>query len=424
MRENQLQAVQVILGVLSGESLAALLPAVWARQPKLAPDDRGAIQDLCYGTLRHLAELRAYIELMSSKPLTDEAVRTIVCVALYQLAYTRNLPHAVVNEAVEAVRLLGKPQAKGLVNALLRRFQREHGALLERIASDPSKRFSYPVWWVRRVRSDHPDTYLALLEEGNRRPAMTLRVNRRQNSRAHYAGLLKTAGVDAVELGEEALVLDRPVPVERLPGFDRGWVSVQDYGAQCVPELLDVRAGMRVCDACAAPGGKTAHILEVSDVEMTALELDQQRMRRLSKTLERLQLRANLRCADAGDLRAWWDGIPFQRVLLDAPCSASGVVRRHPDSKWLRRDEDVPRFVVQQHRLLEALWQVVEPGGKLLYVTCSVFKAENEEVAARFLQAHTDATLIPATPPLDPTGHLMPSATHDGFFYATIQKRP
>ncbi len=422
MQKNQQAAVEVVLAVLGGESLTAKLQMLWVARSNLAPGDRGAIQDLSYGTLRHLSELRAYVDLMVSKPVTDDSLRVLLCIGLYQLSYTRNAPHAVVNEAVGATRVLGIPWAKGLVNALLRRFLREKYRLQEKVRSVPSTCYSYPSWWIERLKQDHPEHCTALLEEGNRRPGMTLRVNRRRISPVDYLEALALKQFPATAIGESGVILDHPVAVEQLPGFDRGWVSVQDYGAQLVPGLLDARDGMRVCDACAAPGGKTAHLLETHELDMTALEVNPARMQRIRETLNRLGLDARLVCTDAADLSAWWDGKAYDRVLLDAPCSASGVVRRHPDSKWLRRDDDIPRFAAQQRRLLDALWQVIQPGGKLLYVTCSVFKAENEEVIASFTEGRRDAALAPSGPPLDCAGHLKPSATNDGFYYALLAK--
>lgn len=415
-------AAQTVQEVLAGESLSACLTKLRLSDIPLGPDDHGAIQDLAYGTLRHLTELRAYVEHMTERVPTDPAVNALLWVGLYQLIYSRNAPHAVVNEAVTAVGAT-KPWAKGLVNAILRRFMRERDALLRSVRTDVRRRYSYPDWWIDRVRQDHPACWEQMLAEGNRHPPMALRVNRRAISRDDYLGRLRLAGLEATAQDEAGILLDTPVSVSRLPGFEDGEASVQDLGAQHAARFLDVRDGMRVLDACAAPGGKTAHLLERADLDLLALDQDADRLRRVTQNLTRLRLRgAVARCADATQPATWWDGRPFHRVLLDAPCSASGVVRRHPDSKWLRRSTDIAQFALQQRRLLEALWRVMESGGKLLYVTCSIFKMENEDLIEAFLLDTPDAERVPVGPPPDSAGSLLPNANHDGFFYAALRK--
>ncbi len=251
---------------------------------------------------------------------------------------------------------------------------------------------------------------------------MTLRVNRRRLSAAAYLELLRAAGLPAEQIGPAAVRVRQPVPVESLPGFGEGLVSVQDLAAQWAAELLDVSDGMRVLDACAAPGGKTAHLLETAAVDLTAIDRDGSRLQRVRESLRRLDLEAKLVAADAAVLEAWWDGKPFERVLLDAPCSASGVVRRHPDIKWLRRDEDIERLAHEQQRLLAALWQTLSPGGTFLYATCSLFSAENQAPIADFLRAHKNARRLPITRFAQTDGQLLPDARQDGFFYAVLQK--
>lgn len=423
MRRNQLLAAQAVVAVLNGASLTDHLARLWRSDIPLGPDDHGAIQDYAYGTLRHLREVQSCVELMTERPLTDQGVQALLWVALYQLLYSRNAPHAVVNEAVTAAASSGKPWAKGFVNALLRRFLREGEALMEGVRADPGRRYSYPEWWIDQLRREHPVAWEVLLAEGNRHPPMTLRVNRRRMQRDRYLDLLLQSGRQATALGSDGLLLATPAPVTALPGFDDGWVSVQDHGAQLAAPLLDAASGMRVLDACAAPGGKTAHLLEMADVDLLALDQDAARLQRVAQNLRRLGLGgARLQAADAAELASWWDGRPFQRVLLDAPCSASGVVRRHPDSKWLRRATDIAQFARQQRRLLDGLWQVLEAGGKLLYVTCSIFRMENEDLIEAFLRDTPDAERAPAGPPLDSVGRLLPAERNDGFFYAALRK--
>jgi 16S rRNA (cytosine967-C5)-methyltransferase len=363
--------------------------------------------------------------MLLKKQPADGEVETLLLVALYQLEWTRAAHHAVVDFAVRSCTALGRTSAKGLVNAVLRNFLRNREALLARARSTEAGRFSYPQWWIDEVARAWPAQYAAVLEMGNARPPMTLRVNRRIISTERYLTTLQEAGLPARQIGPCALLLDRPVGVESLPGFGEGLVSVQDLAAQYAAPLLELGDGMRVLDACAAPGGKTAHLLELADIRLIALDRDVQRLQRVRENLARLRLSsATLAEADAGELSAWWDGQAFDRILLDAPCSASGVVRRHPDMKWLRRHDDLPRLAREQARLLDTLWHTLAAGGKLLYVTCSVFPAENRAQIAAFLGTHSDADAVPLIPFPHTMGQLLPDSRHDGFFYALLHKLP
>ena len=405
---------------MSGTSLNAALDSVWRRGRQLKPSERGAIQDICYGTLRHLGKLSAVLAQLAPKPIASPELRTLLLTALYQLEYSDAAPYAVVDSAVECAAQLGGEHVRSFANAVLRNYQRRREVLLVNATALDEGRFSYASWWIERLRRDFGPDAERILEAGNLHPPMTLRTNVRRCSVSDYLHRLQQAGLDAQRLENGALLLARPVPVDRLPGFDEGAVSVQDAGAQLAATLLDVRDGMRVLDACAAPGGKTAHILELADVDMTALDADAVRLQRVGSNLERLRLSARLRAVDAATLDAWWDGNPFERVLVDAPCSASGVVRRHPDIKWLRRPSDIAGFAAQQRRLLEALWKVVAGGGKLLYVTCSIFSEEDRETIDVFAARHPDARILGGMPGRD--GLLLPDEKHDGFYYALLQK--
>jgi 16S rRNA (cytosine967-C5)-methyltransferase len=349
--------------------------------------------------------------------------------------------HTLVDQAVRATRRRA-PASAGFVNAVLRRFVRESEACVARVLGSELGSTNHPAWWVERLRADWPDRWPALIDATNRHPPMTLRVNRRRCSGADYVARLALAGRTARRLagtawGGQAVVLDAPCPVHELPGFDAGDVSVQDGSAQRAAPLLlgagegALRAGARVLDACAAPGGKTAHLLELADLELLALDVDATRLRRVHENLDRLGLRAELRAADATRPADWWDGRPFDAIVLDAPCTASGIERRHPDVRWLRRPEDVAALARTQAALLDALWPLLAPGGRLLYATCSVFRAEGEQVIDAFLQRR--AAERPAMDPAAP-GHLLPlpdnaddpaggtPLAHDGFYYALIHK--
>lgn len=406
--------------VLSGSSLNHTLEAAWKRAHALTRAERGAIQDLSYGTLRHLGRLRAVLSQLAPRQVEHRELQTLLLVALYQIEYSQAAPYAIVDHAVECAAQIGGRHLKAFVNAVLRNFQRRRAALLKEADSTDAGRYSYPAWWIERLQRDFPSEVQNILETGNAHPPMTLRVNRRRAAPQEYLHELERAGLGARMLEGGALTLLRPVPVEELPGFGQGVVSVQDAGAQFAARLLDLRERMRVLDACAAPGGKTAHMLELVDADMTALDADPARLKLVSSNLERLGLSARLACADAASIEAWWDNRPFDRVLLDAPCTASGVVRRHPDIKWLRQAGDVRRFAEQQQQLLEALWKVLGRSGKLLYVTCSIFMEENQQQIDAFAARHPEARILGAMPGRG--GLLLPDNEHDGFYYALLQK--
>lgn len=422
MHHVQLAAAGVVRQVLvQGRNLTQSLEEALRNKAGWPPAQRAALQDLSYGTLRFYGQLQAVSGLLLRKPLSDESVHFLLLVALYQLQHGRSAQHAVVDHAVRAARSLS-PRLGGLTNAVLRNFLRDRDGLLEQAARQPGARWNHPQWWVDELRAQYGDRAEAILEAGNRHPPMTLRVNLRHGMAQDYLAHLEQQGLAARLIEPGALQLDKPVAVERLPGFADGLVSVQDAGAQYAARLLDVQDGMRVLDACAAPGGKTAHILENARVEMVALDKDEQRLRRVADNLRRLKLDAHLLAGDAACPEDWWDGVPFQRVLADVPCSASGVVRRHPDIKWLRRPADLAGFAAQQAAILRALWRVLAQGGKLLYATCSVFGQENEQVIAAFLAHQPDARRLPVALPENSAGQLLPDDQHDGFFYALLQK--
>lgn len=431
MEAAQFGASQVVCQVLEGRNLNMALEKFFKDAHSLSPQQRGALQDLSYGTLRFYGQLARILEQLLHKPVKNESLRCLLLVALYQLQYSKAAAHAVVDHAVHVARKLDKA-AGGLVNAVLRNFLRNRDALLAAAASSDEGRYAYPQWWIDEIRAQYGERAQDILLAGNQHPPMTLRVNRRRTSSADYLALLEKQNIPASLVDPGAILLAQPVPVGRLPGFAGGLVSVQDAGAQYAAYLLEVQDGMRVLDACAAPGGKCAHLLELAQIDMTALDKDALRLERVGENLQRLGLQAALQTGDAMQPGNWWDGRFFQRILADVPCSASGVVRRHPDIKWLRRASDIEGFAQQQLRILESLWQLLERGGKLLYATCSVFEQENRQVIGKFLQHHSDAqrqnlenwkieTAMSAIPGMN-NGQLLPDSQHDGFYYALLYK--
>jgi 16S rRNA (cytosine967-C5)-methyltransferase len=384
---------------------------------------RGAIQDIAYRTMRQRGRSDALVQAMTSKPPQPALLLALLECALTLLdtgdkdgAYE---PYTVVDQAVTAAS--AEPEvahARGMVNAVLRRFLRERDALGRQLAGNQEAQWNYPAWWIDAARSAYPGQWQALLAAGNAMPPLTLRINRRKTDMSAYLALLAQHGMAARQVGPTAVRLLQPVPVQRIPGFDDGLASVQDAAAQMAAPLLDLQDGMRVLDACAAPGGKSGHLLECADIALLALDQDGQRLQRVADNLQRLQLQATLQQGDAAST-AWWDGKPFDRILADVPCTASGIVRRHPDIRWLRRKGDAAQLAVLSAQILDSLWKMLAPGGKLLFVTCSVWPQESEGQAAAFA-VRQQALRLPAP------GQLLPVADehsdHDGLFYALFQK--
>jgi len=422
MHTVQIAASIAVKQVLAnGRNLNQVLEESLRNKKAWTQAQRAAMQDMSYGTLRFYGQLQAVLDMLLHKPLHDDRVRYLLLVALFQLLHGKSAPHAVVDHAVRAAHTLNH-HVSGLVNALLRNFLRNQPILLAQAEQNHEGKYSYPQWWIDELLAQYGERGPALLEAGNQHPPMTLRVNRRRSSVADYLALLAQHDMSAKVIEPDALQLDKPVAVNRLPGFLAGLVSVQDAGAQYAARLLDVHDGMRVLDACAAPGGKAAHILELATAELVALDKDEKRLQKIAENLQRLELNAQLVTGDASEPGKWWDGRHFQRILADAPCSASGVVRRHPDIKWLRRHADISGFATQQLDILSSLWRLMEQDGKLLYATCSVFQQENEQVITAFLARHPDALRLPVILPGQSEGQLLPNDQHDGFFYALLQK--
>lgn len=418
----QLAAASILSQVLGGHNLNQVLNKLLKNSQELTSQQRGAVQDISYGTLRFYGLLSCLLDKLLVKPLQDIQIRYLLLVALYQLQYSKAAPHAVVDFAVKAVRKRN-PAASGLVNAILRNFLRNKTALMSEAVLTEEGRYSYPQWWINEIKRQYGAQAEAILLAGNQHPPMTLRLNHKQVTTPEYLNLLLQSGIAAQIIEPDAILLDHAEHVDKLPGFNEGMVSVQDAGAQYAATFLDIRDGMRVLDACAAPGGKSAHMLESAQIELYALDKDVSRLERVRENMQRLHLDAMLLAGDASNPATWWDGKKFQRILADVPCSASGVVRRHPDIKWLRRPSDIENFALQQEQILKALWPLLEQNGKLLYATCSVFNRENQQVIDNFLEYQSDASPLSLSAIGLKDGQLQPDNLHDGFFYALLQKK-
>jgi 16S rRNA (cytosine967-C5)-methyltransferase len=422
-------AAEVVAAVRAGQSATAAMQRVDAAS-------RSGAQALAFQALRQLGRAEA-LRVQLARRAPPPAADALLCTALALCWREEEAPYeafTLVDQAVEAAKRGAATKAQAsFVNACLRRFLREREALVAATDGDPVAQWNHPRWWIERLKKDHPAQWQAILQANNTQPPMTLRVNRRKTSRDAYLAALSAGGIAATAVGEAGVILQRARPVHELPGWAEGTISVQDAAAQlAAPLLLDGLDGapLRILDACAAPGGKTAHLLEWADAEVTALDIDPARCARIEETLARLGLHASVVAGDAAQPQQWWDGRPFDAILLDAPCTASGIVRRHPDVRWLRRESDIAQLAQTQARLLAVLWPLLRPNGRLVYCTCSVFRAEGEAQVQTFL-AHNKGTVLRPAP-----GHLLPQSgantqplpdnlqgDHDGFFYAVREKR-
>ncbi|MBD3633330.1 MAG: 16S rRNA (cytosine(967)-C(5))-methyltransferase RsmB [Methylophaga sp.] len=424
-------AAQVLAAVISEQRS---LTAVLAEHIKLVEErDRGFCQQLCYGVIRWQPRLTLIADKLLKKPLKhkDTDIQALLLIGLYQLSELKTPPHAAISETVNAAKQLGKQWAGGLLNACLRNYQRQQNEIDAAIETDKQAIYAHPPWLLERYQLDWPEQWQQICEANNQQPPMMLRVNKQQNDRDSYLQLLAAEGIEAraMDAGNEAVLLTSPCDVHKLPGFFEGMASVQDGAAQLVADLLDIQPGQRILDACAAPGGKTGHILEQApDNQVIALDISDIRLESIAENLSRLNLSASLAAADAADTGLWWDGEAFDRILIDAPCTGSGVIRRHPDIKLLRRPEDIDQLAATQQQIMDNLWPLLKPGGLMVYTTCSAFKQENEQQIEAFLQRHPDAGEVrPDRPPAQPRPfgfqRLPGDDVMDGFYYACLQRR-
>lgn len=412
----QTLAAKTHLQVMAGQNLNDVMAAVLASEPDLSGGNRGMYQDLCYGVQRYRGTLLALLSILVPKKLDSALVEGILLVAMYQVLYSKNAKHAVVNEAVNAIGFASEGRLKKLGNAVLRRLLREEENLLSNaINQSIEAKYNYPKWWVEAMQKAYPKHWHNVLVASQNHPPLTLRVNVRKTSVEDYLALLATNDMAAKALGNEAIMLQQAVPVAQIPHFFDGWVSVQDFGAQHAAHFLSPKAGERILDACAAPGGKTCHLLEMADCQVLALDIAEDRLARVQDNAKRLGLVVDTCCADATDAESWYDNVVFDAILADVPCTASGVTKRHPDIKWLRQNMDAIKVAKQQHELLDTLWSTLKSGGRMLLATCSVFEAENHLQLEAFLRRHPDASCAQEHT-------LLPNNKQDGFYYALLHK--
>ena len=424
-------AAEVIAKVLRGQSLSALLPEY---SGKVDEKDRPLLKELCFGSLRWYPQIAIILKGLIEKPLREKdlEIQGLMASGIYQLMHMRIAEYAIINETVSAVGNLNRPWAKGLVNAVLRNFQRQQQNILDKEAENLVFQTAHPKWLLKKINDAWPSEIASqIIKANNQRAPMTLRVNDLHTSREDYLSTLEDAGIvaSATDYSAQGVLLETPRDVTELPGFSDGYISVQDEAAQLAAHLLLLGSGQRVLDACCAPGGKTCHILE-SQPDLTsllAIDLEPRRLVRVTENLERLGLEAELKAADANNLDSWWDGNAFDRILLDAPCSATGVIRRHPDIKILRKPADIDKLASIQTQILVSLWQTLKPGGILLYATCSVLPAENDQIIRGFITSQDDAQLMPIDAiwgiATDHGRQLFPLENgNDGFYYSRLKK--
>jgi 16S rRNA (cytosine967-C5)-methyltransferase len=425
MQNSQLLSAKVLEKLLSGSNLDKSFDVVFSSNKNNNIEiQESQIKALTYGSVRYLGKSRFIIKQLVKNKIENRMVECLIHIALYQLSQEKFNNFTIVNQAVDAAKKIDFRKSK-FVNAILRNYLRGKDDLHKLLNQEPLARYSYQNWWINKVRDEYKIDWEEILEIGNQHPPLTLRINKRKSNIEKYSKTLTNNSLEHQVISNTGLIVNNPLNINDIPGFYEGHISVQDYGAQIATELLDIKKGHKILDACAAPGGKTCHILESEDVNVTALEIDEIRAEKISGNLKRLELAANVIHGSLSNENLWWDGGHFDRILLDVPCSASGIVRRHVDIKWLRQMNDLKKFSESQYFLLNSAWPLLKSGGKLLYVTCSIFSNENRDVIERFKQEFLDVTEMDLKYP-DNIKHiknqLIPSENHDGLYYALLKK--
>jgi len=424
MNVSQWVASLILQNVLSGKNLDKAFAVVFEKySKKLEEINKPEIKNLVYGALRFLGESSFIINKLVKRRIDDNSLECLLYVALYQINHDRATDFTIVDQVVNACKKINSKKC-GFINAILRNYLRDKDNLRTQAEQDEEANLNYPEWWVLKIKKEYPENWLDILKSGNKHPSLTLRINTRKVNPKVYEEILKEKGIDYSGLNKEALILKKPTDVQKIPNFMDGYVSIQDYGAQLAAHLIDLKKGHKVLDLCAAPGGKTCHMLELEQIELTAVELNKERVKMITDNLGRSGLKAKVINAKIDIINKWWDGEQFDRIMLDAPCTASGIVRRHIDIKWLRRESDLEFFSRQQFELLNASWGMLKDKGKLLYVTCSIFKDENRVVIEKFKKSNNVKEIKIKFPDnvISIENQLIPTHNHDGLFYALLEK--
>ncbi len=426
MQNSQLLSAKVLENLLSGSNLDKSFDAVFSSNKKNDQEiQESQIKALTYGSVRFLGKSRFIIKQLVKNKIENRLVECLLHIALYQLSQEKFNNFTIVNQAVDAAKKINFRKSN-FVNAILRNYLRSKDDLQKLLNEDPASKYSYQNWWINKVKDEFKNDWKKILEIGNQHPPLTLRVNIRKVNIESYSETLMRNGLEHEVISNKGVIIKHPLNINNIPGFLEGHVSIQDYGAQIATELMGIKKGQKILDACAAPGGKTCNILESEDVDITALEIDKIRAEKINENLKRLELNANVIHGSLSINNLWWDGEHFDRILLDVPCSASGIVRRHVDIKWLRQMNDLKKFSEMQYLLLNSAWPLLKPGGRLLYVTCSIFCKENRDVIEKFKKEFIDAEEIKLIYPNNIKhikNQLVPSENHDGLFYALLEKK-
>ena len=426
MQNSQLLSAKVLEKLFNGSNLDKSFDAIFSENKNDNLEiQESQIKALTYGSVRFLGKSRFIINQLVKNKIENKMVECLIHIALYQLSQEKVKNFTIVNQAVDATKKID-PRKSKFVNAILRNYLRGKDELHELLNQEYAAKYSYQNWWINKVKKEFENDWEQILEIGNQHPPLTLRVNKRKINIKKYSETLMNNGLEHKIISNIGLIINNPLNVNNIPGFLEGLISVQDFGAQIAPELLDIRKGQKILDACAAPGGKTCSIIEYEDVDVTALEIDEKRANKISENLKRLELNAKVINGSLSNENLWWDGGQFDRILLDVPCSASGIVRRHVDIKWLRQKNDLMKFSETQYLLLNSAWPLLKPGGKLLYVTCSIFSNENRDVIEKFKKEFKNAKeidLIYSDNIKCIKNQLIPSENHDGLFYALLEKK-
>lgn len=424
MKEAQLTAAKIVKFVLEGNNLNKVLQK-YSNEHKINPKDLSQIKDLVFGTLRSYGKTKFIIKNLVKKQPTNLLILALIHVALFQLISNRSNSYTVVDQAVSASNMVNRRHT-AFTNGVLRNFLRKKIKIFKEIEKNEEAKYSYQAWWINQIKKEYPKSWKDILDIGNSHPALIIRINLKKISINGYIRKIEEKNIEHIVLGNEAILIKNPMPLDSLPGFYEGEVSIQDYGAQLASHLLDLKKNYSVLDACAAPGGKACHMTEIEEIKLTAVEVDKQRVQKIIENLNRLGHSFKVINAEIKTGNSWWDKKLFDRILLDAPCTASGIVRRHIDIKWLRRANDLNYFHEKQFELLRASWELLKSKGKLLYVTCSIFEIENRLVIDRFLNDEKTANEIKIKFPKNVNvddNQLLPSLFHDGLFYALLQKK-
>ena len=424
MNHSQWSAAMIVEQVLLGKNLDKSFDVILKKYNNSEIDNLSQIKDMVYGAIRDLGKSNFYINKLVKNKIENRCLEALLHIVLFQITNERSNNYTLVNEAVDAAKKIDHKKS-AFINAVLRNFLRKKDDLQQELNEDESAVYSYPNWWIQKVKNQYPKNWKDILVIGNQRPPLALRINLKKIEVNEYSTVLDDHGINHTLVGGECLIINTPLGVDKIPGFFEGKVSVQDYGAQLAAHLIDLKNDQKVLDACSAPGGKACHMLELNSIQLLAIESDQQRIIKIQENIDRQGLKAKILNDKISSQNEWWNKESFDRILLDVPCSASGIVRRHVDIKWLRRINDFQSFGNNQLSLLRAAWPMLKEGGKLLYVTCSIFEEENRDVIEKFKQDSNDVSELNINFPSNIVhikNQILPSENHDGLFYALLQK--